>query len=132
MYNFCGHIGTPENPWDVLKSTTSFLDNQGVVIASVPNVRHYTTITNFLFKGYWPYRERGIHDRTHLRFFTLRNIRELFQYAHLSIETIERNCRFIEEPHELNRLSKYFAFYPCKDFLTFQYLIVARKNASKY
>lgn len=116
-----------KNPWGILKSSVHFLNNGGVIIASIPNVRHYTTITNLLFKGYWPYRERGIHDRTHLRFFTLRNIRELFQYANLNVERIERNYRIIEEPHRLNRFSKCFAFYPCKGLFTFQYLIVAKK-----
>lgn len=120
-----------KNPWEILKSSVNFLNDGGVVIASVPNIRHYTTIVNLLFKGYWPYRERGIHDRTHLRFFTLRNIRELFQYANLNIERIERNYRIIEKPHRLNRFSKCFAFYPCKDLFTFQYLIVAKKLNNK-
>jgi 2-polyprenyl-3-methyl-5-hydroxy-6-metoxy-1,4-benzoquinol methylase len=119
-----------ENPWEILKSSVNFLNDGGVIIASIPNVRHYTTIVNLLFKGYWPYRERGIHDRTHLRFFTLRNIRELFQYANLNIERIERNYRIIEEPHRLNRFSKFFAFYPCKELFAFQYVIVAKKLKS--
>ena len=117
-----------KNPWEILRSSVNFLNDGGVVIASIPNVRHYSTIINLLFKGYWPYRERGIHDRTHLRFFTLKNIIELFQYAHLSIERIDRNYRIIEKPHRLNRFSKCFAFYPCKEFLTFQYLIIAKKS----
>ena len=120
-----------KNPWEILRSSVNFLNDGGVVIASIPNVRHYSTIINLLFKGYWPYRERGIHDRTHLRFFTLKNIRELFQYANLSIERIERNYRIIEKPHQLNRFSKCFALYPCKELFTFQYLIVAKKLKSK-
>jgi len=120
-----------KNPWGILKSSVNFLNDGGVVIASIPNIRHYTTIVNLLFKGYWPYRERGIHDRTHLRFFTLRNIRELFQYANLSIERIERNYRIIEKPHQLNRFSKFFTFLPLRELFTFQYLIVAKNSKSK-
>ena len=119
-----------KNPWEILRSSVNFLNDGGVVIASIPNVRHYSTIINLLFKGYWPYRERGIHDRTHLRFFTLKNIRELFQYANLSIERIERNYRIIEKPHRLNQFSKCFAFYPCKELFTFQYLIFGKKLQS--
>lgn len=117
-----------ENPWDVLKNATSFLNNEGVIIASIPNVRHCTTTANLLFKAYWPYRERGIHDKSHLRFFTLKNIRELFQHANLKIVSIKRNYRIIEKPHSLNKYAKYFAFSPFKDFLTFQYLVVAEKG----
>ena len=120
-----------KNPWDVLKSATRFLSNDGVVLASIPNVRHYTTIMNLVIKGYWPYRERGIHDKTHLRFFTLRNIKEMFQNAGLEIVRVERNYRIIERPHQFNRFSKYFAFPLFKDFLTFQYLVVGRKRGKR-
>jgi len=116
-----------KNPWDVLKTATSFLSDEGVIIAGIPNIRHYTTVINLLFRGYWPYRERGIHDKTHLRFFTLKNIRELFQYANLKIIKLKRNYRIIERPHSYNRFSKYFCFPPFREFLVFQYLIVAKK-----
>ena len=118
-----------KNPWDILKYATSFLNNEGVIIASIPNVRHYTTIANLLLRAYWPYRERGIHDKAHLRFFTLKNIGELFQQANLKIVSIKRNYRIIEKPHPLNKYAKYFAFFPpLKDFLTFQYLVVGEKK----
>jgi len=118
-----------KNPWDVLKNATGLLSDNGVIIASIPNVRHYTTIANLLFRAYWPYRERGIHDKTHLRFFTLKNIRELLRFANLEIVSIKRNYRIIEKPHPLNKYAKYFAFPALRDLLTFQYLIVARKGA---
>ncbi|CAB3289259.1 conserved protein of unknown function [Methanocaldococcus lauensis] len=117
-----------KNPWDVLKNLTNYLNKNGVIITSIPNIRHYTTILSLIFKGYWPYRERGIHDRTHLRFFTLKNIKELFEYADLKIVTIKRKYRIIEHPHPLNIFAKYFALPIVKDFLTYQYLIVAKKK----
>ena len=117
-----------KNPWDVLKSSTTFLNNEGIIVASIPNIRHYTTIINLLFKGYWPYRERGIHDKTHLRFFTLKNIKEMFQNAGLEIVRLERHYRIIERPHPYNRFSKYFVFPLVKEFFVFQYLIVSRKE----
>ena len=64
-----------KDPWAVLKNVTNFLTSSGFIITSIPNVRNYTTIIN-LVKGYWPYRERGIHDKTHLRFFTFKNIKK--------------------------------------------------------
>ena len=119
-----------KNPWKILKSSAQFLNAGGVVIASIPNVRHYSTIIDLLFRGCWPYRDRGIHDKTHLRFFTLRNIEELFQYADLKIVRIERNYRIIEKPHSYNRFSKYFIFPFLKNLLTFQYLIIAKRRKS--
>jgi len=117
-----------KDPWRVLRKSVKFLADEGIIVASIPNVRHYTTILILAFGGYWPYRERGIHDRTHLRFFTLRNIKEMFQNAGLKIVRVERKYRIIERPHRYNRFSKYLAYPPFKDLLTFQYLIVAKKS----
>lgn len=120
-----------KNPWDVLKNATNFLNNDGFIIVSIPNVRHYTTIVNLVFRGYWPYRERGIHDKTHLRFFALKNIKELFQYANLKIVRIERNYRIIESPNPLNRCTKYLVLPFLRNFFVFQYLVVAKKQKSE-
>jgi len=117
-----------KDPWKVLKKATKLLSDEGVVIASIPNIRHYHVIVNLVFRGYWPYRERGIHDKTHLRFFTLKNIFELFQHTGLKIIKIKRNYRIIESPHSLNRFAKYFAFPLLKEFITFQYLVEAKKQ----
>jgi methionine biosynthesis protein MetW len=117
-----------KNPWDVLKTLTNYLNKNGVIIASIPNIRHYTSILSLIFKGHWPYRERGIHDKTHLRFFTLKNINELFEYSNLKITTIKRKYRIIEHPHPLNIFARYLALPIVKDFLTYQYLIIAKKK----
>ncbi len=79
------------------------MQDRGLIVASIPNVRHYSTIFSLVVRGYWPYRDRGIHDKTHLRFFTLKNIKELFLDANLDIISIVRNYRIIERPHKYNR-----------------------------
>lgn len=120
-----------KDPWSILKQSTTYLNKDGIVIASIPNVRHFTTIINLLFNGYWPYRERGIHDKTHLRFFTLNNIKELFKDANLKITKIKRNYRIIEKPHRINKISKYFSYLPFRELLVFQYIIIASKNKNQ-
>ncbi|NIL99634.1 MAG: methyltransferase domain-containing protein [Acidobacteria bacterium] len=116
------------DPWSVLRGFVEHLADDGVVVASLPNIRHYTTIRTLLFQGYWPYRERGIHDRTHLRFFTLRNIRELFASAGLAIRTLDRNYRIIERPHRLNRVSPLLALPWIRELIAFQYLVQAGRK----
>ncbi len=113
------------DPWSVLKTAIRLLDAHGRVIASIPNIRHIDTVYNLVVKGYWPYRERGIHDRTHLRFFTKKNIMKMFAGAGLSIETIQTNYRIFEAPHRLNRYAQYLAFPIVRNFLAFQYLVRA-------
>jgi 2-polyprenyl-3-methyl-5-hydroxy-6-metoxy-1,4-benzoquinol methylase len=114
--------------WKVLASSVDLLRDTGVVIISIPNVRHYSTIVNLLFRGVWPYRERGIHDRTHLRFFTLKSIRDMCDGAALEIVAIKRHYRIIERPHRCNRYARYVAMLLPKELLTFQYVIVAKKR----
>jgi 2-polyprenyl-3-methyl-5-hydroxy-6-metoxy-1,4-benzoquinol methylase len=116
-----------KDPWSVLTNINDMLSEEGIVIASIPNIRHYTTIVELVVKGYWPYRERGIHDKTHLRFFTLKNIKEMFDSSGLKINKIERNYRIIENPHPYNKFSRFFVLPVIKEFLTFQYVVVARK-----
>jgi methionine biosynthesis protein MetW len=117
-----------KEPWTTLKELNKILKFDGTIISSIPNIRHYTTIANLIFKGYWPYRDRGIHDINHLRFFTLKNIKEMFDKTGLKILNIKRNYRIIEKPHPYNRFSRYFVPPFFKEFMVFQYLVVATKS----
>jgi len=116
------------DPWKCLSSLHPLLAEDGTIIASLPNVRHYVTLLNLIFAGNWPYRDRGIHDRTHLRFFALRNIHALFENANFRITMIKRKYRLVERPHRLNRLAHYLALPVIREFLTYQYLVVAKKR----
>jgi len=116
-------------PWDLLGRLVKHLEPGGTVITSIPNVRHFTTLLTLLFAKRWPYRDRGIHDRTHLRFFAQRNVKELFEGAGLTIKVAKRNLRIVEAPHRLNRFAWIFGFPPLRDLITFQYLVVAKAES---
>lgn len=116
------------DPWAVMQEFRNFLTKEGKIVASIPNVRHFSTLFALAVKGKWPYRERGIHDSTHLRFFTMKNIREMFKLADLKIVDIKRKYRIIEKPHKYNRFSGILALFLPRELLTFQYLIKAVKN----
>lgn len=113
------------DPWAVLKAATGYLDSEGTIIASIPNVRHMNTIYNLVLRGHWPYRERGIHDRTHLRFFTKKDIYDLFASAGLTIDVVKTHYRIIERPHRLNSIARFFAIPVVRNFLAFQYVMRA-------
>src|SRR5581483_10988930 len=68
-----------------------WLRPEGVALACIPNVQHWSMFLRLL-QGYWRYEDAGLLDRTHLRFFTLDSIEELFTHAGLSIvDVISRN-----------------------------------------
>jgi SAM-dependent methyltransferase len=60
------HLVDPE---DVLRRYRQLLAPGGVVLVSLPNIQHYSTIRSLL-RGDFPYQPSGLLDATHLRFFT--------------------------------------------------------------
>ncbi len=58
------------DPWAQVKRLTPLLAPGGKLIISIPNVRNYKFVLKLLFKGDFHYKDAGILDRTHLRFFT--------------------------------------------------------------
>jgi len=116
------------DPWRTLQNLVGLLRPGGHVVASLPNVGHLDTLLNVFLVKRWPYRSRGIHDRTHLRAFARRNVLDLFEGAGLDVLRLERNFRVIERPHRANRVARYLAVPPLRDLLTYQYLVVGRRN----
>ena len=76
------------DPWGTLKKSREYLRPGGVIVASIPNIRHGVVLYNLVIRGEWRYEERGIMDRTHLRFFTKKSMLELFAHAGLEIDLI--------------------------------------------
>jgi len=69
-------------PLAVLRALNRRLARDGRVIVSVPNVAHLW-VRLCLLAGRFDYADRGILDRTHLRFFTRRSLRALLAEAGL-------------------------------------------------
>ncbi len=76
------------NPLATLKKSLQFLKSNGSIIASIPNVQYFGLV-HHLIEGNWTYQDEGILDRTHLRFFTLKEIKKLFKDAGLEIKAID-------------------------------------------
>lgn len=75
------------DPLPVLVALDRALAADGRVIVSVPNVAHLW-VRFSLALGRWDYADRGILDRTHLRFFTKRSFAALLHDAGLSVEDL--------------------------------------------
>ena len=111
------------DPWMLLKKHHKLLKPGGCVIASIPNIRYYRVMKDLLFNGRFDYKESGIMDKTHLRFFTLNGIMTLFQNADFELVNINRKIRG-------SKAMKFFNFIflgRIKEFLSFQYIIKATK-----
>ena len=73
------------DPWSVLSDLVTFLKPGGQVMVSIPNVRHWSVWLPLILRGQWEYRNVGIMDRTHLRFFTRFSGIELLKRAGLDV-----------------------------------------------
>lgn len=110
------------DPWGLLRYFHDRLAPGGIIMISLPNIRHWSTIFNLAVRGDWPHRDRGIHDRTHLRFFTLRTMRALIAQAALRPVAMRRNLRIDEGFSRINRWSRFTNLPGVRAFFTFQYI----------
>jgi methionine biosynthesis protein MetW len=110
------------DPWSALESYAAMLDPGCRAIVSLPNVAHWTTYAR-LARGTWPRLPEGIHDATHLRWFTLRDAIALCEGAGLVVEHVERRPWLLWRGTRLDR------YAPRLSPFTFQHVIAARRMA---
>jgi methionine biosynthesis protein MetW len=118
------------NPWKVLSEIYRKLVPGGRVVASVPNIQHWTLLRQLL-EGYWEYQSDGILDYTHLRFFTKRSIEELFWSAGFAISKLEATHRYGRIPPRFRNALKRIVVHAREledSCSAYQYLVVGDKR----
>ena len=76
------------DPWTMLRKAERHLAPDGLIVASIPNIRYYIVVRDLLLRGRWEYADWGVLDRTHLRFFTRESISRLFPDCGYTIEQL--------------------------------------------
>jgi 2-polyprenyl-3-methyl-5-hydroxy-6-metoxy-1,4-benzoquinol methylase len=84
--DFLEHLA---HPLKLLEDLRRYLSEDGYVVASIPNIAH-GSVRLSLLNGKFEYKDIGILDRTHLRFFTLDSILRLFTEAGFAIVDVQR------------------------------------------
>lgn len=83
------------DPWEALRLAARKLRPQGVVVVSIPNLRHIDNLVHLMRDRDFHYELTGIRDKTHLRFFTRKSAPRIFDNTGLSlvhIEGVNENC----------------------------------------
>jgi SAM-dependent methyltransferase len=114
------HLLQPER---VLNQLTANLPPNGTVIVSLPNIAHLSVSVPLLFSGAFEYRDAGILDRTHLRFFTRRTAVGLLNSAGLVVTEGLRTGFSGPRTQLLDRVTLGTA----RDHLTKQYVMAGRR-----
>lgn len=87
------HLPRPE---ELLDRIRGWMRDGGALLVSLPNVAN-VTVRAAVLAGRFPYADRGILDRTHLRFYTRRSASELLGAAGFSVRSIAATAM----PYEL-------------------------------
>ncbi|CAN7507694.1 methyltransferase domain-containing protein [Acidovorax delafieldii] len=121
------HLKRPES---VLQMCRELLTPEGRLLISVPNAA-YSGLLAELLEGEFRYREEGLLDRTHLRFFTRRSLVRFLSEQRWdldAVDTITRQLPDSEFQVAFDRLPPNVARYllGIPDALTYQFIGVAR------
>src|SRR5690606_18789217 len=79
----------------LLTAVRALLRPGGYVVASIPNVAH-GSVRLALLGGHFPYGEKGLLDRTHLRFYTRHTIEGLFANTGYAIRQLLRHEKALD------------------------------------
>ncbi|MHC0442832.1 class I SAM-dependent methyltransferase [Flavobacterium sp. 3-210] len=114
------------DPYSLLKLLKQKLSDNGSVISSIPNIRYHNEFRMFLFSKDWKYAKYGVMDFTHMRFFTGKSIRRMYEDAGYEVKKHEGiNKTKSIKPYLLNIL---FLFTQL-DIFYLQYATVASKSS---
>lgn len=119
------HLVNPDVTLGLLRPK---LKPEGVVVASIPNIRFAPALSKIVFRKDFPQQDSGIFDRTHLRFFTRKSIRRMFKTSGFTMRRMKGiNARYRPLGLLLTLVSLgYFA-----DVLYVQYACVASPAESR-
>lgn len=96
------------DPWRTLSEIRTLLGDGAYVVVSLPHVGH-SGVISCLVESDFGYRDWGLLDKTHIRFFSIKNIQALFKQAGLKIveaEFVVRSPPQTEFSGSWRRLSK--------------------------
>jgi SAM-dependent methyltransferase len=120
------------DPWRVLRRIRASMPQHGSIVACIPNAQHWS-VQGRLNAGLFHYKDDGLMDRTHIRWFTRKTIIELFETSGFQIEEMGGRV-FPEEGREkvmpgIRALAEALGADPEaaeQDATPFQYLLRAR------
>lgn len=115
------------NPKKILNQYKMFLKDDGYIIASIPNIKYFNILLRLIIFDEFKYVDEGILDKSHLRFFTKKEIKKMFQSENLKI--IHTESKFWRPIRIINdKFFKVSKLLPFHSFFTIQYILKAKKG----
>ncbi|EML6500070.1 TPA: glycoside hydrolase family 99-like domain-containing protein [Clostridioides difficile] len=118
-----------KSPWDVLLKVKRYLKNDGNILISLPNIMNISVIEEII-NGSFSYKQAGILDKTHIRFFTLNEMYKLFSDTGYKIEQVKYNLLSLtnEKLDLINKLKSMASVEINEEFSAYQYILRVSKD----
>lgn len=118
------------DPWLTIKKLAACLKPGGLFIISTPNFRHVDNLVSIYMRGDFKYNPAGgLLDKTHLRFFCKKNIKELVVTNELRFRSITRINAFTYNPSRWwVRIFDAVTFHLFEEFTVLQYVVVGERT----
>ena len=114
------------NPKKVLVLLKSMLKSNGRIIISIPNIGHIELFIQVFIKGTFPTNERGIFDKTHLRWFTKKDLFDLVKMSNLEVINYKGKLRARDAKGSKFNLGTKILKWINKDLVTHQHIVVCK------
>jgi 2-polyprenyl-3-methyl-5-hydroxy-6-metoxy-1,4-benzoquinol methylase len=126
-YVICGDILEHlKAPWIMLGRIKTWLKSEGHILVSIPNVRYWRILRDLILWGCWEYRDAGILDRTHLRFFTKNSLLRAMTDAGFDIAY----SGFLTYGVKQNFFNK-ITFHLFEEFMGAEIIVLGKKSGLK-
>lgn len=114
------------DPWALISRLHNLLRDDGVIVASIPNIRCYKAWVPLVFCNKWTLTDAGLLDRTHLRFFVRSTAIELMTSSGLTLQEVRAN------PLAARRIKfiRAVTFGCLNSFMDLQYLVKVKNSPS--
>lgn len=115
-----------QDPRRCLLQARQHLQQGGCVVVSLPNIRHLSALLAIYQDRRFPQRDRGIFDRTHIRWFTIADGHSVLVASGLQVSAMSLALRWGDHGgghinRLLNRLPAAIQHWgPVREFLTYQ------------
>jgi 2-polyprenyl-3-methyl-5-hydroxy-6-metoxy-1,4-benzoquinol methylase len=114
-------------PGKVLNKLKNYLKQDGQILVSMPNIRHYSALKKIFIEGDFKYEESGIFDYTHMRFYCRKNIKDLIENSGFRVVKQQSSIK----SYQGKSFSKIFNLLTLgwfEEFLSYQYFFVIEKH----
>jgi len=109
------------SPFDLLKKVRPLLTPSGYVVVSIPNIRNYAVLKRLILKGRWDYKDSGVLDRSHIRFFTRRSFLDALTQEGINMKLLDYRPNMENYGKALKLIPFLKEFFVCQHVFKFQF-----------